>query len=76
MGYVHSLYDIRELLAALQKWKNCVMDFRILALWLLSVLLKMCASINRARKAGGWMKRGFDYYLVTVRRKWKILMLQ
>ena len=70
------MYDIRELLAALQKWKNCVMDFRILALWLLSVLLKMRASINRARKAGGWMIRGFDYYLVTVRRKWKILMLQ
>ena len=48
----------KGLLAALQKWKNCIANFRILALWLLSILLNMCININKLRKAGEWMIRG------------------
>lgn len=49
----------KGLSAALQKWENSITNFSILALWLLSILLKMmCMNINKLRKAGGWMIRG------------------
>lgn len=75
MGYVHYLYDNKRTSSCFAEMEELHYYLRILALWLLSILLKICININKLEE--GWRvddKGGllFDH---SKGKRWKILML-
>lgn len=52
MGYVHYLYDNKKTSLCFAEMEELHYYLRILALWLLSILLKICLNINKLEE--GW----------------------